>query len=224
MASKIEKKELLEPDKLQLFLLNVRTFAENHRMQIYAGAGIFLLLILLAGGVYIYHLRYETAAAKMYNHIVETAMKAGTAGDADALKGYKDLIHEYPRSDAAVTAHYRLGSLYYNKSEFDAAIVAYQEFIKKSPSKSDLIPLAYNGLGDCHQAKKDFTRALESYENAIKSYAAFSFEALNFSNMARIHEMMNNPAKAAEFYRKAMDKTTDPLLKLYLKRKISILG
>ena len=65
MASKIEKKELLEPDKLQLFLLNVRTFAENHKKQIYAGAGIFLLLILVAGGVYLYHLRYETAAAKM---------------------------------------------------------------------------------------------------------------------------------------------------------------
>jgi tetratricopeptide (TPR) repeat protein len=224
MASKIEKKELLEPDKLQLFLLNVRTFAENHKMQIYVGAGIFLLLILVAGGVYIYHLRYETAAAKMYNHILETALKAGDAGDADALKGYKDLIHEYPRSDASVTAHYRLGSLYYNKGEYDAAIVAYQEFLKKSPLKSDLIPLAYNGLGDCHQAKKDLTKALESYENAMKSYAASSFEALNFSNMARIHEVMNHPAEAAEFYRKAMDRTTDPLLKLYLKRKLSILG
>jgi len=35
---------------------------------------------------------------------------------------------------------------------------------------------------------------------------------------------MNHPAKAAEFYRKALDKTTDPLMMMYLKRKISILG
>ncbi|MDD5099539.1 MAG: tetratricopeptide repeat protein [Syntrophales bacterium] len=225
MASKIEKKELLEPDKLQLFVLTLRTFAEKHRARIFAGAAIFLLAILLAGGIYLYQLQYEANAGKTYNRVFESAMKAGSpAGDNEAIKGYKDLIHEYPRSHAAVTAHYRLGNLYFNRNEFDAAIIAYQEFLKKSPAQSDLVPLAYSGLGACHEAKKDFAKALESFESAIKSNAASSFEALNFSNIARVHEALNNPAKAVEFYRKALGKTTDPLMTLYLKRKLSILG
>jgi tetratricopeptide (TPR) repeat protein len=225
MAVKIDKKELLEPDKLQLLFLRVRTFVENHRTRIYTGAGIFLLIILLAGGGYLYQLQYETSAGKMYNRVFEASMKASPpSGDTESLKGYKDLINQYPRSNAAVTVCYRLGNLHFNRREFDAAIGAYQDFLKRSPVESDLITLAYGGLGACYEAKKDFTKALESYEGALKSNSASSFEAINFSNIARIHEAMNNPAKAVEFYRKALGETTDPLTTLYLKRKISILG
>jgi tetratricopeptide (TPR) repeat protein len=225
MATKIEKKDLTEPDKLQLFFLRIRTFMETHRMRIYAGAGIFFLIVLLAGGAYLYQLNYETGAGKIYNRVFEAAVKAGPpSGDDAAIRGYKDLITQYPRSHAAVTAYYRLGNLYFSRREFDAAIVAYDEFLKNAPPQSDLITLAYSGLGACREAKKDFNKALESYERALKTNTASSFEALNFTNIARIHEAMNHPAKAAEFYRKALGKTTDPLMMLYLKRKISILG
>ena len=131
---------------------------------------------------------------------------------------------KYPRSQAAVTAYYRLGNLYFGRHEIDAAIRAYQDFLKKAPAESDLVTLAYNGLGACQEAKKDFNKALESYEKAMKTNTASSFEALNYTSIARIHEAMNNPAKAVEFYRKALGKTTDPLMTLYLKRKISNLG
>jgi tetratricopeptide (TPR) repeat protein len=225
MATKIDKKELMEPDKLQLFFLSVRAFVEKHRTRIYAGVGIFLLIILLAGGWYVYQVNYETSAGKLYNRVFDTAAKADPAsGNTGAIQGYKDLITRYPRSDAAITAYYRLGNLYFNRQEFDSAIVAYQEFLKNAPPQSDLITLANNGIGNCQEAKKDFNKALESYEKAMKTNTASSFEALNYSNIARIYEELNNPAKAAEFYRKALGKTTDALMTLYLKRKISILG
>jgi tetratricopeptide (TPR) repeat protein len=225
MATKIDKKELEEPDKLQLFFLSIRAFVEKHRMRIYAGAGILLLIILLAGGWYFYQLNYETSAGKFYNNVFDAAAKADPAsGNAAAIKGYKDLIARYPRSDSAVTAYYRLGNLYFNRQEFDAAIGAYQDFLKKAPPQSDLLTLANSGLGNCYEAKKDFNKALEFYEKAMKTNTASSFEALNYGNVARIYEELKNPAKAAEFYRKALGKTTDPLMTIYLKRKISILG
>lgn len=225
MATKIDKKELVEPDKLQLFFLSVRTFAERHRIRIYAGAGIFLLFILLAGGWYLYQQNYQKSAGKLYNRVFDAAAKAGPpSGDAAAIAGYKDLISQYPRSDAAVMAYYRLGNLYFSRQEFDAAIVAYQEFLNHASPQSDLITLANSGLGNCQEAKKDYNKALESYEKAMKTNSAASFEALNYTNIARVYEELKNPAKAAEFYRKALGKTTDPLMTLYLKRKISILG
>ncbi len=225
MTTKINKKDLTEPDKLQLFFLSIRTFMETHRTRIYAGVGIFLLIVLLAGGGYLYQLNYETGADKIYNRVFEAAAKAGPpSGDTAAIQGYKNLITQYPRSHAAVTAYYRLGNLYFSRREFDTAIGAYDDFLKKAPPQSDLITLAYSGLGACQEAKKDFNKALESYEKAMKTSTASSFEALNFSNIARIYEELKNPAKAAEFYRKALSKTTDPLMMLYLKRKISILG
>lgn len=225
MVTKIDKKELEEPDKLQLFFLSIRTFVEKYRMRIYAGAGILLLIILMGAGWYFYKLNYETTAGKLYNRVFDAAMKADpSSGDTAAIQGYKDLIAKYPRSDAAVKANYRLGNLFFTRKEHDAAISAYQEFLKKASPRSDLITLAYSSLGGCYEAKKDYGKSLEFYEKATKTNAAPSFDVLNFGNMARIYEQMNDPGKAAEFYRKALSKTTDPLMTLYLKRKISILG
>jgi tetratricopeptide (TPR) repeat protein len=84
--------------------------------------------------------------------------------------------------------------------------------------------LAYNDLGSCHEIKKDFNKAIQLYEKALKSKASSSFEAINYGGIASVYEKMNNPAKATEFYQKALGKTKDPLMTLYLKRKISLLG
>lgn len=224
-TTKLDKKDLTEPDKLQLVFLRVRTLVEKHRIPLYAGAGIFILILMLAGGWHFYQLNYETGAEKMYSKVFDTAQKAGSpTGDPAAIKGYKDLILKYPRSRAAITALYRLGNLYFGSHEIDAAILAYQDFLNKAPAGSDLVTLAYNGLGACYEVKKDFKKALESIEKAMKTSTASSFEALNYTSMARVHESMNSYAKAVEFYRKALGKTTDPLMTLYLKRKISNLG
>ncbi len=225
MAAKMDKHELNEPDKLQLFFLRIRAFAGKHRARIYAGGGIFILIALLSGGWYLYRVNYQAGAGKIYNQIIEAAAKAGSpAGDAAAIKGYKDLISRYPRSRAAVTAYYRLGNLYFGRREYDAAISAYQDFLRNTSAESDLMTLAYSGLGASQEAKNDLNKALESYDLAMKTRAAPSFEALNYSNIARIYETKKDFVKAAEFYRKALDKTTDPLMTLYLKRKLSILG
>jgi len=225
MAAKIDKKELEEPDKLQLFFLSVRAFAEKNRTTIYAATGILILIILLAGGWYIYQLNYEANAWKMNTQILESANKIGSpAGDAASIKGYKDLIDQYPRSGAAVAAYYRLGNLYLGRHEIDAAIAVYQDFLEKASSDGDLVTLAYSGLGSCYEIKKNFNKAIQFFENAGKTSTGSLFEAMNYGSLARVYEVMNNPAKAVEFYRMALGKTTDPLMTLYLKKKISILG
>lgn len=225
MGKKIDKKQLDEPDKLQRFFLSARTFIEKHKTRIYAGTGIFFFVLAMIGGWYLYRLNYEKSAGKIYSKIVETAQKTESPdGDQTAIKEYKNLIIQYPKSRAAVLVRYRLGSLYFARQEIDAAILAYKDFLNESPADSDLVTLAYNALGACHEAKKNFKEAIESLENAMKTNTASSFETLNYISIARVHEAMNSPERAVEFYRKALDKTTDPLTTLYLKRKISTLG
>ena len=225
MATKLDKKDLTEPDKLQILFLKIRAFIEEHRMRIYIGAGIFVLILVLAGGWSLYQRNYEKNADKNYTKVFEAARKTvSPEGDTSTIKGYKDLISQYPRSRAAVTSLYRLGNIYFDRREIDAAILAYQDFLNKASADSDLVTLAYNGMGACYELKKDFNKALETYEKAMKSSSAPSFETLNYAGAARVYEAMNNNAKAVEFYRKALGKTTDPLMTLYLKRKISSLS
>jgi tetratricopeptide (TPR) repeat protein len=224
MGKKTDKKQLNEPDKLQLFFLSVRTFMEKHKNRIYAGAGGFLIILVMLCGWYLYKFNYEKSAGKIYSKIIETAQKVESSdGDQTAIKDYKDLIAQYPRSRAAVLARFRLGNLYFSRHEIDSAILAYKDFLNESPAYSDLVTLAYNALGASHEIKKNFKESIEAYESAIKSNTATSFEALNYISIARVHEAMNSPEKAVEFYRKALGKTTDPLTTLYLKRKISVL-
>lgn len=225
MAVKLDKKELQEPDQLQLFFIRLRAFAQANRNRLLAGTGAFILVAAIACGWYLYRLNYEKNAAGIYNKVQDQLLKTGSpAGDTEAIQGYRVLIERYPGSRSAALARYRLGNLLFGRGQFDEAIAAYEDFLRRGGKGGDLVALALGGLGACHEMKKDYAKALESYENALKSQSSSSFEALNCQNVARVHEAMNNPAKALEFYRKALEKTTDPLMTLYLKRKISLLG
>jgi tetratricopeptide (TPR) repeat protein len=225
MAVKIDKNELNEPDKLQLFFLSLRAFIEKNRTRIFSAAGIFLLILIFASGWYLYQVNYESNAEKMFFRIVDEKMKAGSpAGDSAAITGCKEVIAKYPRSQAAISAHYKLANLYGARKEYDPAIATYQEFLAKASSDNDLVSLAYNGLGSCFEAKKDFDKALVNFESGLKANAASSFETLHLGSIARVYEEMKNPAKAVEYYKKALERTSDPMMSLYLKRKISILG
>jgi tetratricopeptide (TPR) repeat protein len=225
MTSKMEKKVLEEPDKLTVFFMQIRAFIETHKSRIYIGAGGIAVLFLIAVGVYFYQANYENKAAGLYNGVVAAKMKAGSpAGDEAAIKGLKEVISKYKRSNAALLAYYRLGNLYYGSGDYNAAKGAYEEFIKDASPDNDLATLAYAGLGACAEQQKELKKALEFYELAMKTKTAASFETLNYSNVARIYAAMKDNKKAIEFYQKALSKTTDPALTILLKRKLSLLS
>lgn len=225
MTNKLEKKELEAPDQVTVFLMKIRAFIETHRTRIYMGAGAVAILFLLAGGVYFYQMNYENKAADLYNGAFSAQMKTNTPDAADnAIKGFKDVISRYPRSNAAVLGYYRLANIYFTKRDYDNAKLHYQKFIDSASSRNDLLTLAYNGMGACEEQKKEFKKALEYYEMAMKTKSAASFEALNYQNTARIYEALKDNKKALEFYQKALSKTADPVNSILLKRKISTLS
>jgi tetratricopeptide (TPR) repeat protein len=225
MAAKMNKKEIEEPDKLQVIFLKLRELGAKNKKVIYTGGIVVFLLIGFIGVWYLYQLDYENSASKIYGRVFETAMKAGgPTGDDASLKGYTDLVAKYPRSRAAITAYVRLGNVYFNRHEIDTAIRYYQDFLNKAPADNDFLSLVYNSLGCCYEIKKDYSKALHFFERALNTNTTASFAAINYTGMARIYEAMNNPVKAFESYGKALEKTTDSLMILYLKKKISDLG
>ena len=224
MTKKLDKKTLEQPDMLTSFFSKIRTFIETHRKKIYLGSGIFLGIFVLAAGFYLYEMNYQKNATELYNTVLNESLKSNSsAGEESAIKGFKDLIAKYPRSNAAVLGHYRLGNFYHKYKQNDEAVSSYLEFIKHSAPESDLVTLAYNSLGSVEEEKQNLKKALDYYELAMKTKSAPSFEALNYGNIARIHEAMHNNQKAAEFYKKALAKTTDPVMTLLIKRKLSVL-
>jgi len=50
------------------------------------------------------------------------------------------------------------------------------------------------------------------------------FESIAFRNLGRASEELNNKAKALEYYKKALEKTSEPSATIFIKRKISALS
>ena len=83
--------------------------------------------------------------------------------------------------------------------------------------------MALTSLGYCYEAKKDLKVALEYFEKAQKSDNV-GFESIGFRNIARIYEQLNDKKNALENYKNALQKTTDPSMTIFIKRKISSLS
>ena len=220
MAGKVTKKELKQPDLFQSVFRQVINYAAENRSRIYLISVILVLILLISGGWYIFRLNYEKNAGKIYDRAYDTLMKGNLT---QAIKFYRDVTSKYPDSRAAMIACYHLGNLYFRIHEIDASIKAYQEFLRRAPKDSDLLTLAYVGLGYCYESRKNFKDALVSFEKALKTDLRGSFEGINYRNIARIYEQMNNPRKATEYYRKALNKNADPFVDLLIKRKVSSL-
>jgi tetratricopeptide (TPR) repeat protein len=225
MTEKITKKDLKQTDWFHEKFAEAMTYIAHNRIRIYWALGIFILVVLLITGWLLYHNHYETSAGKLYTQAFEAAVKGQPPGGAaEIFKRYERVVKEYPSSEAALSAHYRLGNLYYNQNRIDDAIGAYEALLRKIPEDSDIRTLAYSGLGYCYESKKDLGKALAAFENAARTRQARAFESVNNRNIARIYEEMNNQPKALEYYRKALETSHDPAMSLFIKRKMAMLN
>lgn len=227
MLKKITKKELTQPDSFQIALANTTKYISDNKSKIYIISGVVFLILLLSAGWYLYRLNYEGNAQKLYTKAYITTLRTNLAGgniDQNVMKLYQDVISQYPGTNAANISHYRMGNLYFQLNDIEASIKAYQEFLKDASKDSELTTLAYISMGYCYESKKDFKNALDFFEKAANTTSASNFESINYRNIARIYEELNNREKAIEYYQKSLGKAVDPSVEQLIKRKISSLG
>jgi len=228
VAAKIDKKDLEQPDAFQEAFGKFLDFARENRQKLYVALGVLTLVIVLGAGYLFYSASYEKDAAKLYFDARLKAMKAdpmgtGAAGP-EALRALTEVIEKYPSSDAAQSARYELGNLYFIMNEFDRSIQVYKAFIDSASKKDIRIVYARFGIGYDYEAKKEYDKSLESFNQVVDSKPGNVFEGLSYRNIARVYEEMNDNGKALDYYKKALEKTKDPSASSLLKRKIAQLG
>lgn len=227
MAKGLTKKALKQPDQLQSLSGRIYEHILKHRQTVYLCSGIAAAVVLIVLGWYFYQLRYESKAADLYgeaygsySHLLDSP-ELPMDNLAEAVKRYNILVEKYPSSQAALTARYSLGNLYYSMQDYDRSIESYLAFIRKAPRGSMLTPLTWYSLGYCYEAKGDFEKALESFEKALAGSTGLHFRVINYSNMARILDNSGNTAKAVEYYEKVIEADSDPLLSSLAKSRIA---
>jgi tetratricopeptide (TPR) repeat protein len=226
MSNKAVKQELTEPDKIQVLLGQVRDYVLTHKRNIAVATTIVLAVFVLIGGWAYYRQTQETKAMNLYSKAAMDTIRIRMAGqDATAaIKPLQEVVEKYPSTEAATLARYRIGNAYLNAGQIDAALKAFQGYLKDKSGENELTVLVYNGLGNCYEVKKDYKNALLQYEMALNAKAGKPFAGDILANLARTYEAMKDNKKAVEYYQKSLDKTQDPAMKLIIGRKIAILG
>jgi tetratricopeptide (TPR) repeat protein len=228
MARKIAKKDLTQPDSFQIALARASEFISENKSKMYIFSGIACFFILTVAAWHLYDTHNENDAwvlyTKAHNATLKTAMSEADIDQNALVKLFEDVVAQYPKTKAAQIAYYRMGNLYYQSNNMEASSKAYEEYLKRSPEDSELTTLTYIGLGYCYETKKDYARALEAFEKAANTKAAGNFESINYRNIARIYEEMHNMDKAIEYYKKSLEKTSDPSVEQMIKRQMSSLG
>ncbi|MDI9570022.1 MAG: tetratricopeptide repeat protein [Pseudomonadota bacterium] len=226
MASKTNKKEILTPDRFQVFLEGVRDYILTHKRNIGLGAAVASLSVVIIAGWFYWRHTEETKAANLYNQaVLNNSRLAAMNQDVEAVvKPFQEVTAKHPGSRAAVLSHYRIGNAYLNAGRIDEAIRSFQAFLQGKRGDNEFTALAYGGLGYCHEAKGDFKLALNSYERALQSRAGGPFAGDILAGMARSCEGLKDRDKAREYYRQALEKVQDPTLKMLIGRKLAMLG
>jgi len=226
MTAKLSKKELEGPDAFQSSIERLTFYFMENKARVYVIVTAICLAIVIAIATYFYWSSYQTSALGLYtkaqDNLIRNPEQPQTAKDSIPI--FKELIDKYPHSWSAKIAWYNLGNIYYNQGDIDNAIASYKSYLSSTTADNAGIRfLAMTSLGYCYESKKDFKAALSYFEQAQKSNNS-GFEAIGYRNIARIYEQINDKKKALENYSSALQKTTDPSMTLFLKRKIASLS
>ncbi|MFZ3255359.1 MAG: tetratricopeptide repeat protein [Syntrophales bacterium] len=225
MSGKITKKELKEPDFLQIEASKFLMYFEHHRSKVLGFLVALLVVMAIFGGWSLYRFNYNKSALKLYNQ-VESANPADDGEEASAklLVGYQSVTAKYPQSKAGLYAYYQLGNQYFELHQYDKSLQSYGEFLQKADSNNFLRFFAYTGQGYCYEAKKDYTKSLGAFEEALKVPEGKELAGQIYSDLARIYEKLNDIKKSKEYYRKAIEKTRDRSMEDILRRKLVALN
>ncbi len=226
MSAKMSKKELESPDVFQSSLERFSDYIRENKTRSVTILTAFVLAMLIAFGIYLYWNNYQASAIALYARAQDdlSGKKELSPSAEQKIKIFKELIEKYPHSWSARMARYRLGNAYFDLGQVELAIDYYKDFVSSSSSDNAGVRfLALTSLGYCYEKKKDWKNALAYFEEAQKSNST-GFESIALRNIARIYEEQNDKKKALEYYQNALEKTTDPAMTIFIKRKISVLS
>ena len=88
----------------------------------------------------------------------------------EATGEYKKIIAEFPDTDHAREARYRLGDVDYTRGDFSPAIRAFESAIKDLPAQEKTYPNADFNMAEARFWQKDYRRALNDYIQFVTLY------------------------------------------------------
>jgi tol-pal system protein YbgF len=117
----------------------------------------------------------STGMGDLYKEAYETLHRGDLEG---ARRKFEGFLKQYPNTELSDNTQFWIGETYYQKKDFERAILEYEKAIVKYP-EGDKIPaalfkqaLAFQELGDKTNARNLFKRVIEKYPHSEQAEMA----------------------------------------------------
>ncbi len=200
------KKTLIDDAHLMTRMERLWFDMEEHWRGILVGFVVILAALGVVAGVMWYDHRQGVRASELEQEAnrffsVRPQDNPQQAGKnlKQAIKLYRQVVQEFPRSSIAPQALYRLGIALEQDKNLSGAITAYQDFFAKYGRNQPMVGLIYQRLGyaflrkgEPDQAERAFSSILKVTGTLNKDYALFE--------LARLEEAQSRPEGAFARY------------------------
>ena len=229
------KRELKQPDE---FVSTVDRLADAMRVYRMYALGIFVLIVFIAGavgGVLWYQIKQEEwaavlelEAADFYHRSAVPRSGEGVPSLRDdnlrfAIEGYQKVVEEYPRTRSAAVSQYYIGNSYLELGDYDQAILAYEEFLRRYSDRPFLLSLARQRLASAFVGQGNVEAAQESLKGILSLQIAYNRDRALF-DLGELSESQGKKEAAIESYQRILQDHPNSILAAESQIKLRGLG
>ena len=106
---------------------------------------------------------------------------------ADAIKGYKGFMKQYPDSPLAPNALFWTGEAYYQMSDFDSALATFKKVVKDYPTSAKVSD-AMLKIGYCQYEQQQWKSARQTLNAVVQNYPNTSAASLAAQRLQRMQD------------------------------------
>ncbi len=179
---------------------------QEYRRAVLAGVGVLLAAVAIVAGVLWYDHRTAEAALDLYReatrHYLTRPADKPEQADAnlkEAIKKFRQVVEQYPRTPSAPLALYHLGNALVQANEIDAAIETYKRYVLLYGSHSVLLGLVQQRLGYAYLLKGDRDQAAKAFSTVLQLPSALNKDNALFE-LGKLEEAQSRPEGALSHY------------------------
>jgi predicted negative regulator of RcsB-dependent stress response len=227
--TRMNRKDLKGPDEFISAFSQALTWAKENQSRVMSiVAGVLILLAAVFGTRSYLEYREASASNALWPDLnrAQDLLRSPVKPDDERLVAVEQFltafVNQYPKAEAAVYAHYYLGSIAFTRGNHDIAIAQFKSVLSQGRDRGIMRFLARQGLAQALEAKGDFASASAAYHEAAS--AGFGdLKAQARLGEARMLTMLGRASDAVAIYRDLASATSgaDPATKEYVDIKLA---
>ncbi len=200
-GKRISRREMKE-DAFVTFSFRALEFVKMHRSKLILG-GVLAVFVVI-GAAYITSSR-RAGEAEAGEQLIAGMVQQNAGNNLGAAAAYEELLSRHSRTSSGKMALLFLGHARYDLGQYDAALTAYQRYLKREKRDKLTIGQAKRASAACLENLGRYEEAAGLYEDVARSIDRGDAVADDLMGAARCWKLAGVPGRAIELLQEIVD-------------------